>query len=166
MIKLDDDLLQELGLAALPAEEKKKLLAHIYETLEMRVGMKLAEQMSDAQLTEFEQFIDRNDEAGALKWLETNFPNYKDVVAAEFERLKTEIRQVAPQILAAGNQQPQQAGSGAAPEPQQPWSSNADQQPQHGQQHGQHGDGQSPQPSNDPWAGQNFPSPPPPPPQM
>ena len=112
MIKLDDDLLQELGLAALPAEEKKKLLAHIYETLEMRVGMKLAEQMTDAQLTEFEQFIDRNDEAGALKWLETNFPNYKDVVSAEFERLKGEISQVAPQILAAGNQQGGAPGQG------------------------------------------------------
>lgn len=102
MIKLDDDLLQELGLAALPPEEKKKLLAHIYETLEMRVGMKLAERMSDAQLTEFEQFIDRNDEAGALHWLESNFPDYKDVVAAEFDVLKGEIAQVAPQILAAG----------------------------------------------------------------
>jgi len=105
MIKLDDDLLRELGLAGLPPEEKKKLLAHIYETLEMRVGMKLAEQMSDAQLTEFEQFIDRNDEAGALHWLETNFPNYKDVVAAEFENLKAEIGHVAPQILAASAQQ-------------------------------------------------------------
>src|SRR5256885_7974369 len=102
MIKLDDELLQELGLALLPAEEKKKLLAHIYETLEMRVGMKLAERMTDAQLTEFEQFIDRNDEAGALHWLETNFPNYKDVVASEFETLKREISQVAPQIFAAG----------------------------------------------------------------
>jgi hypothetical protein len=119
MIKLDDDLLQELGLAALPAEEKKKLLAHIYETLEMRVGMKLAEQMSDAQLTEFEQFIDRNDEAGALKWLETNFPNYKDVVASEFERLKAEIGQVAPQILAAGPTG-SQAQPAAASTPYQP----------------------------------------------
>lgn len=104
MIKLDDTLLQELGLANLPPEEKKKLLAHIYETLEMRVGMKLAEQMSDAQLSEFEQFIDRNDEAGALRWLESNFPNYKDVVSAEFERLKVEVGQAAPQILAAGQQ--------------------------------------------------------------
>lgn len=101
MIKLDDNLLAELGLAGLPPDEKKKLLAHIYETLEMRVGMKLAEQMSDAQLSEFEQFIDRNDEAGALRWLETNFPNYKDVVAAEFEKLKAEVRQVAPQIVNA-----------------------------------------------------------------
>ncbi len=101
MIKLDDDLLKELGLDGMPPEEKKKFLAHIYETLEMRVGMKLAEQMSDAQLTEFEQFIDRNDEAGALKWLETNFPNYKDVVASEFEKLKAEVKQLAPQIQAA-----------------------------------------------------------------
>jgi len=107
MIKLDDDLLNQLGLASLPPDEKKKLLAHIYETLEMRVGMKLAEQMSDAQLSEFEQFIDSNDEAGALRWLEANFPNYKDVVAAEFERLKQEIAQVAPQIAATAQAQAQ-----------------------------------------------------------
>ena len=116
MIKLDDDLLKELGLDALPAEEKKKFLAHIYETLEMRVGMKLAEQMSDAQLTEFEQFIDRNDEAGALKWLETNFPNYKDVVAQEFDKLKAEVKQMAGQILAASQQQVQPGAEPAAPQ--------------------------------------------------
>jgi len=104
MIKLDDNLLQELGLAALHPEEKKKMLAHIYETLEMRVGMELAKQMTDAQLNEFEEFINRNDEAGALRWLETNFPNYKEVVAAEFEKLKMEIRQVAPQIVAQQQQ--------------------------------------------------------------
>lgn len=104
MFKLDDNLLRELGLGALPAEEKNKMLAHIYETLEMRVGMKLAERMTNQQLDEFEGFIDRNDEAGALKWLETNFPNYKQVVAEELEVLKNEIKQVAPQIVAASNQ--------------------------------------------------------------
>jgi len=112
MFRLDDNLLQELGLGSLPASEKNKMLAHIYETLELRVGMKLAEQMSDAQLDEFESFIDRNDEAGALKWLETNFPNYKDVVAEELEKLKSEIKAQAPSIveatLSALNQAPQQ----------------------------------------------------------
>lgn len=101
MFKLDDELLQQLGLAALPPEEKNKMLAHIYETLELRVGMRLAEQMTDAQLDEFEGFIDRNDEAGALKWLETNFPNYKQVVADELEKLKTEIKAQAPAIVEA-----------------------------------------------------------------
>lgn len=112
MFRLDDNLLQELGLGSLPASEKNKMLAHIYETLELRVGMKLAEQMSDAQLDEFESFIDRNDEAGALKWLETNFPNYKDVVADELEKLKGEIKAQAPAIVQAtmtdlGQNQPQ-----------------------------------------------------------
>lgn len=104
MFKLDNQLLVELGLGSLPADEKNKMLAHIYETLEMRVGMKLAEQMTDAQLDEFEGFIDRNDEAGALKWLETNFPDYKQVVADELEKLKTEVKTSAPQIVAAAQQ--------------------------------------------------------------
>lgn len=60
MFQLDDNLLQELGLGSLPPAEKNKMLAHIYETLELRVGMKLAEQMSDQQLDEFEGFIDGN----------------------------------------------------------------------------------------------------------
>jgi len=101
MFQLDDNLLRELGLGELPAAEKNKMLAHIYETLELRVGMKLAEQMTDAQLDEFEGFIDRNDEAGALKWLETNFPHYKQVVADELERLKGEIKEQAPAIMQA-----------------------------------------------------------------
>jgi hypothetical protein len=105
MFKLDNTLLEELGLGSLPVEEKNKMLAHIYETLEMRVGMKLAEQMTNEQLDEFESYIDRQDEAGALKWLETNFPNYKDVVASQLELLKAEIKSAAPQIVAASQQQ-------------------------------------------------------------
>ena len=101
MFQLDDNLLKELGLGELPAEEKNKMLAHIYETLELRVGMKLAEKMSDAQLDEFEAYIDRNDEDGALKWLETNFPNYKDTVAEELNKLKDEIKAQAPAIMEA-----------------------------------------------------------------
>lgn len=108
MFKLDDNLLQELGLGTLNAEDKRVMLGHIYETLEMRVGMSLAGQMSNEQLDEFEKFIDSNDEAGALKWLETNFPDYKQVVAAELEKLKAEIKATAPQILAASAPAPEQ----------------------------------------------------------
>lgn len=113
MFRLDDNLLQELGLGSLPATEKNKMLAHIYETLELRVGMKLAEQMSDAQLDEFESFIDKNDEQGALKWLETNFPDYKKVVADELDKLKTEIKTQAPTIVEATMAQLGDNGSGS-----------------------------------------------------
>ena len=51
MIKLDENLLKELGLDQLPKEEKGGFLKHIYETLEMRVGTRLAEKMTEAQMT-------------------------------------------------------------------------------------------------------------------
>jgi predicted RNA-binding Zn ribbon-like protein len=106
MFKLDDDFLASVGLGALPQEQKQDMLRHIYETLELRVGMKLAEQMSDAQLDEFEGFIDRKDDAGALKWLESNFPHYKQVVAEELEKLKAEIASSAAQIIEASSSTP------------------------------------------------------------
>lgn len=115
MFKLDNNFLTSLGLGSLPVDEKNKLLQAIYERLEMNVGMRLAEKMTDDQLNEFEGFIDRSDEAGALRWLETNFPNYKQVVAEELEKLKAEVSASAPQILAAAQQVPV-----ASPEAQQP----------------------------------------------
>lgn len=101
MLKIDNNLLTQIGLGSLPVDDKNKMLSHIYETLEMRVGMTLAKQMTNEQLDEFEGFIDSNNEDGALSWLETNFPNYKQVVADELDKLKEEIKAQAPQILAS-----------------------------------------------------------------
>src|ERR1700759_463503 len=101
MLKIDNSLLEEIGLGGLPETEKNSFLKHIYETLEMRVGIRLADQMSNEQLDEFEQYFEAKDDAGAFKWLETNFPNYKEIVQQEFDKLKTEVGQSAPQILAA-----------------------------------------------------------------
>ena len=100
-LKIDNSLLEELGLGALPSPDKASLLKHIYETLEMRVGMRLADQMTNEQLDEFERFFNARDDAGAFRWLETNFPNYKDIVAEEYAKLKQEVGQSAPQILAS-----------------------------------------------------------------
>jgi predicted metalloprotease with PDZ domain len=110
MLKLDNNLLDELGLGSLPEDQKKAMLQHIYETLELRVGTQLANQMTDQQLEEFEKFIDEGGEgsqAQALQWLETNLPHYKQVVNEVFEALKAEIAQMAPQIVAASAQPPQ-----------------------------------------------------------
>lgn len=143
MFKLDDNLLIELGLGALAPTEKNRMLNHIYETLEMRVGMKLAQRMTNEQLDEFEAFIDRSDEAGALKWLEANFPNYKQVVADELQALKAEIKTAAPQIIAASQQQSMapavdpsqlQPAAGQQYQPQQPQQQSVPQQPVQPQQ--------------------------------
>lgn len=118
MLKIDNSLLEEIGLAGLPEGEKNSFLKHIYETLEMRVGIRLADQMTDEQLDEFERYFEAKDDAGAFKWLETNFPNYKDIVQQEFDKLKGEVAQTAPQILGASHAAHVQPA--ATPVPDQP----------------------------------------------
>jgi hypothetical protein len=86
--------------------------------------------MSDAQLDEFESFIDRNDEAGALHWLETNFPEYKKVVAEELDKLKGEIKTQAPAIVEATHAEMQANAGGQQPGAQQAQQSQPYQQQQ------------------------------------
>jgi len=127
MLKLDNNLLEELGLGSLPEAQKRQMLQHIYDTLELRVGTQLANQMTDKQLEEFEKFIDSGGDANqaqALQWLETNLPNYKDVVQQTFDALKAEVKGMAPQLLASAAQQPQEAQivseqPAASPQPMQ-----------------------------------------------
>lgn len=91
MFKLDDDFLASLGLATMPPQEKKDFLQHIYDELEYRVGAELSKGLSDEQLEEFEELMEEDDQTRALHWLEVNCPNYKEVVAAELEKIKQEI---------------------------------------------------------------------------
>ncbi len=99
MFQLDDNFLATVGLGGMPDDQKKAFLEHLYEELELRVGTRLSEGMSDEQLSEFERLIDSNDEAGALKWLETNRPDYKQVVAEELEKLRQEVTASKDKIL-------------------------------------------------------------------
>jgi hypothetical protein len=123
MLKLDNTLLDELGLGTLPEDQKRSMLQHIYDTLELRVGTNLANQMTDRQLEEFEKFIDDGGDANqaqALQWLEANLPNYKQVVNDVFDALKQEIKQMAPQIMAASAPQPQAVSQQFVPPQNQP----------------------------------------------
>lgn len=99
MYQFDDKFLQDLGLGGMPDDQKQAFLQHLYEELELRVGTRLSEGMTDEQLGEFEKLIDANDQAGALKWLETHRPNYKQVVAEELEALKQEVASNKDKIL-------------------------------------------------------------------
>lgn len=76
MFQLDDNLLDELGLGDLPADQKTPFLQHIYEQLEYKVGIRLSEGMTDEQLAEFESIFDR-DEAKIRGWLAQYAPNYQ-----------------------------------------------------------------------------------------
>lgn len=75
MFQLDDQFLADIGLADLPEEQKKPFLQHIYDQLEYRVGVRLSEGMSDAQLEEFEAIIDRKEDV-ISGWIQNHAPGY------------------------------------------------------------------------------------------
>ncbi len=75
MFRLDDSFLDELGLGQLPDEQKQAFLDHIYSQLELRVGTQLSAGLSDAQLAEFESFVDRNADK-VYTWISTYAPAY------------------------------------------------------------------------------------------
>ena len=75
MFTLDENFLQDLGLGDLPDDQKTAFLAHIYTSLEERVGIQLSEGLSSEQFDEFESIIDK-DMDRITAWLQVNDPNY------------------------------------------------------------------------------------------
>ena len=99
MFQLDDQFLQTVGLGNLPDDQKQAFLQHTYETLEERVGMRLASSLSEAQLEEFEAFASQNEEK-TYAWLDTNVPDYKN--QEDYKQLSASAPEgVTPLMIAA-----------------------------------------------------------------
>ena len=77
MFQLDDNFLKDIGLNDMPEDQKQAFLQHIYEELELRVGTKLSDGLSDQQLEEFEKIIDK-DQAVIDNWLTVHVQDYQN----------------------------------------------------------------------------------------
>lgn len=75
MFQLDDKFLQDVGLEALPEEQRKPFLQYVYDQLEYRVGVSLSEGLSDEQLEEFSDIADGKQET-VSGWIARYTPNY------------------------------------------------------------------------------------------
>lgn len=99
MFQLDDKFLQDVGLGNLPDDQKQAFLDHFREQLELRVGTKLSDGLSDAQLEEFESFIDR-DEQKVTSWVQTHVPDYENDTV--YQQLKSGApANVSPVVILA-----------------------------------------------------------------
>ncbi|WP_147376244.1 tetratricopeptide repeat protein, partial [Micromonospora radicis] len=91
-ISLGPNLLKEVGIEYGSEAEARQLLDWILDHLEKQVGLKLARLMLAEQMDEFEAFIETNDEAGALGFLEHEFPEYRHVVDATYTEIVEQLR--------------------------------------------------------------------------
>ncbi|MBR3253915.1 hypothetical protein IKF86_01575 [Candidatus Saccharibacteria bacterium] len=88
-MQFDDSFLQEMGLQAMPEDQKKAFLDYVQEELEVRIGERISRGLTDVQLNEFDLITDP---AEAAKWLEENRPDYREIVTRTIEEMKAEIR--------------------------------------------------------------------------
>ncbi len=92
MFQLDDKFLQDLGLDQLPDDQKQAFKEHIYSELELRVGTRLSDGLTEAQLAEFESFVDRDAEK-VRAWILANVPDFQN--DPTFQQLQASVQQSA-----------------------------------------------------------------------
>ena len=97
-MQFDEKFLQEMGLSAMPEDQKQKFLDYVQEELEVRIGERISKGLTEVQLNEFDQITDQ---AEAAKWLEKNRPDYREIVARTIEEMKDEIRSNRARLVGA-----------------------------------------------------------------
>jgi protein-tyrosine-phosphatase len=97
-MQFDERFLQEMGLSAMPEDQKQKFLAYIQEELEIRIGERISKGLTETQLNEFDMITDPRE---AAKWLEKNRPDYREIVNRTIEEMKTEIRANRARLVGA-----------------------------------------------------------------
>ena len=97
-MEFDEKFLQEMGLSAMPEDQKQKFLDYVQEELEVRIGERISKGLTQTQLNEFDMITDP---AEAANWLEKNRPDYREIVARTIEEMKEEIRANRAKLVGA-----------------------------------------------------------------
>ena len=88
-MEFDEKFLQEMGLSAMPEDQKQQFLDYVQEELEVRIGERISKGLTEVQLNEFDMITDQIE---AAKWIEENRPDYREIVNRTIEEMKAEIR--------------------------------------------------------------------------
>ena len=86
-MEFDEKFLQEMGLSAMPEDQKRQFLDYVQEELEIRIGERISRGLTETQLNEFDMITDP---AEAAKWLEKNRPDYREIVNRTINEMKEE----------------------------------------------------------------------------
>ena len=97
-MQFDEKFLQEMGLQAMPEDQKQKFLDYVQEELEVRIGERISKGLTETQLNEFDMITDP---AEAAKWLEKNRPDYREIINRTIEEMKSEIRANRAKLVGA-----------------------------------------------------------------
>lgn len=102
VLQVDDQFLQAMGMGNLPDEAKEKAIGDILYVLNSRIGERLADQFTEAQLDEVNSLAlaDKDDDQEALmSWLQKNVPNYGQILEEEAQKLCDETSSAVDDVV-------------------------------------------------------------------
>ena len=89
---LQANIIQDLGLDKLSAEEQAKALMEVGKIIFQRVILRVMDELSEEDKNEFDKLLDEkmNDETAILNFLQSKLPNFNDLVNEEVAGFKKE----------------------------------------------------------------------------
>lgn len=80
----------------MPEDKKSAFLDYLKEELEVRIGERISEGLTETQLNEFDMI---NDPTEAASWLGKNRPDYREIVLRTVDEMKAEVRANREKLL-------------------------------------------------------------------
>ena len=96
-MNFDEQFLTDMGLSAMPENQKQAFLDYIQEELAVRIGERIAKGLTEEQLKEFDQL---ETPAQSAEWLEKNRPDFREIVDRTIEEMKQAIIKNRDKLLA------------------------------------------------------------------
>jgi len=93
---LNANIIELLGLGALPEAEKKAMLDKMSELLMGRVMLRVMENLSDEQLAQMPK--ESNNPESLLTFVANNVPNFQSLLAEEAVKLKEQVLKATEQV--------------------------------------------------------------------
>ena len=80
----------------MPEDKTSAFLDYLKEELEVRIGERISEGLTETQLNEFDMI---NDPTEAASWLGKNRPDYREIVLRTVDEMKAEVRANREKLL-------------------------------------------------------------------
>ncbi len=101
MDNLPDNFFISSGLGVLVGDQKEAAERRVLEELDLKMGDKLSNTLTEEQFLQLEHLASQDDSAKTDAWLERNCPGYEQIIEAALEEVKKEILADPQKFLAA-----------------------------------------------------------------
>jgi hypothetical protein len=81
---------KELGIDQLPEDRQERIMKTVFETLQMRVSLRIAQELNDEQRVHLEEVGKTGDPEAIMNALQQMYPNFEKVYQEEIEGLKND----------------------------------------------------------------------------